>query len=552
MPEPGRTPARGVVSVAAIAIVALVAAVGSVVVGARPASASYTVRPPSSPWRATVSPDHGTGDNQLYGVSCTSSTTCVAVGSEALGGGTGALIEVLAGGSWTVVPSPSLTGEGTLYGVSCVSAVECVAVGAEATDAGGRALIETWHGSTWTVTPTPALGSAGSFLQGVSCTQTAGVAACDAVGYLYLSGRAQLLVMATTGGAAWRVVATPPVDSVYGILNAVSCTGATACVAVGYDEVSGVTEALALTLSGTTWSSGPDTGRERGSSLSGVSCPSATDCVAVGDVATGSEDSRTLVESWNGTAWSVAPSPDPGSRGDLLAGVSCPTATDCVAGGSSTDGSGNRTMMASWAGTTWSDTPSPDPGTDVDYVTAVSCVSIDSCRAVGTATTGAATDRTLALSFELPPPVIAEVSFRGGAAHPRITITGSGFGTEPVGAATGCGTTGTDYPGADLGFQDVQTGWGAGSPGNCLGLVVSHYTATRISYSFGSAYGTGHPPLDLSASDAFTVSVDGATCSEIVPKPSSMSRRPGSGAGGPPARVTTLAVVALTSSTSCA
>ncbi len=540
MREP--TPARAGSRIVLLAIAVLGLTVGPLAIGPPPASASFIATTAGSPWRVGAGPDAGSGAGQLNGVSCSSSTTCVAVGSVASGGGsTQALIESLAGGSWTVAPNPVVAGGSVLYGVSCLSAVDCVAVGTRGTGEGVGELIETLNGSTWSIAPTPPLGSTGSTLEGVSCTQAAGVVRCDAVGYLGVPGRAQPLVMSSAGGL-WQVTATPAVDSAYAILDAVSCSSAVTCTAVGYDEASGVTGALVETLAGTTWSVGTGAGREDGGSLSAVSCPSTSYCVAVGRVVPEAGVPRTLVESWNGASWASAVSPGPGSYGNLLAGVSCPTATDCVAAGSSSSGPGDRTLLSSWAGTTWSATPSPDPGTTADSLSAVSCVTIDSCQAVGTSATGREPDRTLALSFQVPPPVIAEVTFRGGSGRPRITITGSGFGNEPVGTPTGCGTTGTDYPGADLAFQDVQRGWAAGTPGNCLGLVVSHYTATTISYSFGSGYGTGNPPLELSASDAFTVSVDGATCSEIVPRPSSMSHRPTSGPGGPPVRATTLSV----------
>ena len=532
--------------------VVLVIAVGSSVTAAGPAAAAFTVTAPRPPWTAARGPDPGGHPNRLAGVSCTSATTCVDVGSEVVGGGTEALIETLARGTWTVTPGPSPAGDSALHGVSCVSPVACVAVGVSGRGARARALVETMVGSTWSVTPTPPTGPGASTLDGVSCTQEGGAMTCDAVGHLGTPGQTQPLVM-TTGGGPWRLVPTPAVAGGSGILEAVSCTAATACTAVGHDEVSGVPEALAESRSGVGWSVTSVTGPADGSSLSGVSCLSPTDCVAVGDVVPGSGTPRSLVESWDGTTWSTAPSPDPGRRGNPLAGISCPTATDCVAGGSTSNGPGDRALVLSWTGRSWSVTPDADPGTPAGALTAVSCVSIDSCRAVGATSTGDGPDRALVLSFEVPPPVIDKVSFRVGSTRPRITITGHGFGSEPVGSATGCGTTGTDFPGADLSFQDVQTGWSAGTPGDCLGLVVSSYTATRISYSFGSAYGTGDPPLELSTSDAFTVSVDGATCSEIVPKPSSVSRPPAPGSGGPPVRVVTLAAgpAPMSSSTSC-
>ena len=43
-------------------------------------------------------------------------------------------------------------------------------------------------------------------------------------------------------------------------------------------------------------------------SLDGVSCVSATSCTAVGSYVSPSGVDRTLIESWNGTAWTLASS----------------------------------------------------------------------------------------------------------------------------------------------------------------------------------------------------------------------------------------------------
>ena len=62
---------------------------------------------------------------------------------------------------------------------------------------------------------------------------------------------------------------------------------------------------------------------------------------------------RTLVESWNGTAWSVVPGPSPSVA--YLYGVSCVSARSCKATGEYANNSGVvRTLVESWNGTAWS------------------------------------------------------------------------------------------------------------------------------------------------------------------------------------------------------
>jgi hypothetical protein len=75
-----------------------------------------------------------------------------------------------------------------------------------------------------------------------------------------------------------------------------------------------------------------------------VSCVSASSCTAAG-----SSGSDTLIESWDGTAWSVVTSPDgpvaPASDNELL-GVSC-LAASCTAGGGYRSGTNQLTLIES-------------------------------------------------------------------------------------------------------------------------------------------------------------------------------------------------------------
>src|SRR5260221_14068284 len=51
--------------------------------------------------------------------------------------------------------------------------------------------------------------------------------------------------------------------------------------------------------------------------LQGVSVISACDAWAVGSDMNGSGTDQTLIEHWDGSAWNVVPSPDPGSTDNL-------------------------------------------------------------------------------------------------------------------------------------------------------------------------------------------------------------------------------------------
>ena len=122
-------------------------------------------------------------------------------------------------------------------------------------------------------------------------------------------------------------------------------------------------------------------------------------------------------------------------------------------------------------------------------------------------------------AFQVPvtgPPTVDSVGFTGTDSDPTVTITGSDLGTEPAGSPAGCSTSGDNFPGASLTFSDTTGGWGAGTGGDCIGLVVSSYSSSQIVYQFGSGYnvyGTAN------SGDAFDVTVQGATYSGTVTYP---------------------------------
>ena len=81
--------------------------------------------------------------------------------------------------------------------------------------------------------------------------------------------------------------------------------------------------------------------------LYGVFCVSATACTAVGYSTASSGAFRTLVESWDGTHWSVVPSPSVGTGNNILYGVFCFSATACTAVGSGLIGGVSKTLIES-------------------------------------------------------------------------------------------------------------------------------------------------------------------------------------------------------------
>jgi hypothetical protein len=90
-----------------------------------------------------------------------------------------------------------------------------------------------------------------------------------------------------------------------------------------------------------------------------------TSCVAIGSRES-RKGSSTLIESWDGTTWSIIHSPNQGTMDeeDSLSSVSCASPNNCVAVGDYLAGTVLQTLVEVWNGTTWSITPSPNPGTN--------------------------------------------------------------------------------------------------------------------------------------------------------------------------------------------
>lgn len=117
------------------------------------------------------------GLNNLFrDVSCPTPTECVAVGATDTATSVNpnnpevTLIERFTAGAWTIEPSPNRAGtDNHLWGVSCPSAASCVAVGQSQTTARSWTFVTTYDLGTWTQTPSPSKGGTFSFQYGLSC-----------------------------------------------------------------------------------------------------------------------------------------------------------------------------------------------------------------------------------------------------------------------------------------------------------------------------------------------------------------------------------------------
>ena len=377
---------------AAVALLALMFAVAAYAGGTAGASTpGWAVQSVPSPAASF--------DTPLSAVSCSSTTACTAVGSYYSRRGhplTAPLALRWDGRSWAlespVNPRHSLTNN--LTGVSCPTTSWCVAVGYYFVKSAGDAipLAEQWNGKAWTVESVPQLKHTSSFLQGVSCSSTT---FCVAVGLYYSTGaNAASALIERWDGTRWSIQTTGATDAQ---LWAVSCPSSTACEAAGYHVSSSGPSVLAERWTGSKWvaqATAAPPGGAQNTYLGGVSCWAPNSCIAAGGTnRSKAVPASVLSERWNGNVWSEVGMPIVALPAvSQLISVSCSSATACSAVGQSSDMNSRGVTLRSaplverWNGTRWTIEPSPNPavGTpSLGVLAGVSCVSSTSCVAVG-------------------------------------------------------------------------------------------------------------------------------------------------------------------------
>lgn len=222
-----------------------------------------------------------------------------------------------------------------------------------------------WNGSSWNLVPAPGLGTTDPL--GYADTVVVGVAAVapgDAwmVGYTSFLGTPQTLVE-RWDGSRWSVLPSPVITG-GSQFDAVAARSANDAWAVG-SRAGGHPEFLAsrVTLTahwdGSRWTAVPSPNiSNRSHELLDVAIIAPNDVWAVGSYRNIGEDYQTLILHWNGSAWSIVPSPNfPGEN--TLYGVSGTSANDVWAVGAAWDGVTSKQIFLHWNGSSWSQVTGP-------------------------------------------------------------------------------------------------------------------------------------------------------------------------------------------------
>ena len=382
--------------------------------------------------QATTHPEQPSA-SMLEAISCSSSAQCVAVGKE--GYGPGNFAGYWNGNKWAIVGQEAIApelGVGSAA-VSCAPLSTCMAIGSSAGVSGTWVVHQFSEGSGYNEEFTEFASPPGAVsvnLRSLSCTSAS---ACVAVGYYEENGEYKTL--AETFDGSWSIQETPGGGDGHEALRSVSCVSATYCMAVGEANA----EPFAASWDGEGWSATEPEASDGG--LKSVSCRSASFCMAVGDT----DEGEIVTERWDGESWSAVEtdleSEVEGLAEARLSGVSCTAASSCSAVGSYLVGSEERTLALQWDGTGWSYQASPNPAAQpYSALSGIACTSEDRCIAVGTSSPDESKSETMPLveryrtptTTPSPPQAITRVAteVKGTSARVRAWVNPEGTPTS--------------------------------------------------------------------------------------------------------------------------
>jgi hypothetical protein len=188
-------------------------------------------------------------------------------------------------------------------------------------------------------------------------------------------------------GTGWSVQPSYNFGSRDNVLAGVSAASASDAWAVGayYPASSNVLATLGQHFDGTRWTSYPlpNVGVQENVLLA-VSMPSPGSAWAVGYFVNGKFQQQTLIEHFDGSVWSVIPSPNPGALQNILYGVAAISNSDVWAVGGKQDSAGIwHTLTEHWDGSVWSVVKSMDAGSSGNQLYAVTALATNNVYTVG-------------------------------------------------------------------------------------------------------------------------------------------------------------------------
>jgi hypothetical protein len=269
-------------------------------------------------------------------------------------------------------PAKFTTFPGRLYSVAATDANNVWAAGLHP----DSSLIVHWNGKTWTQSLSNHLG----YFNGVATDARTDAWAVGGTNWFSPSDT----FIEHWNGKTWTQVPSPsPGEG--GNLTAVTAISRTDAWAVGLigpggDGVTGNTTPLIEHWDGVSWKQVPCPIPANGGQFTSVSATSPTDVWAVGFTGgdgSGDTGQQTLIEHWDGTAWTQVPSPNPPGGVNFLKGVAATSPTDAWAVGNTSLTSNQNAVILHWNGTAWTQVPSNSGASDAELQSVATTSSHD-------------------------------------------------------------------------------------------------------------------------------------------------------------------------------
>lgn len=310
------------------------------------------------------------------------SASSLVIGAAPFGAAAHPATARVCGSGWTAEAQPANAGTAGLYGVAATSSTDAWGVGHrfDLTDQTTHPLIEHEDGSSWTVVPSAEDATMDqSLLFGVDALSTTNA---WAVGYGFGANNVARTLIEHWDGSAWTIVPSPNAGHpTNGQLSGVVAVAPDDVWAVGGYEQGGPARTLIEHWDGAAWTIVPSPNKGPfPNALSGVTAVGPDDVWAVGTWYPTSFDDRTLTLHWDGTAWHRVQSPNagPAKAANDLVSVAAVAADDVWAVGFR----GVHTLTMHWDGTAWSVVKSPTPGGNANLAGVVA-LATDDVWAVG-------------------------------------------------------------------------------------------------------------------------------------------------------------------------
>jgi len=239
-----------------------------------------------------------------------------------------------------------------------------------------------YNGATWTATagatlPPPPAGARRLHTTGLNAVADLSPANVWTVGRATFADSSRHALIEHLGPDGWSVVNGPTTNG--SVLNGISAAGAGNIWAVGSETSASGSSTLATHYDGTRWTSSTTLNNNANNELNGVAAVAGNDVWAVGDSIKSAFDgvstSKTLIEHFDGTRWTIVLGPNVGAGNNVLTGVAAHAANDVWAVGYDDDLSGSipvrKTVWLHFDGTRWSVVPSPNVGTGDNTINGV-------------------------------------------------------------------------------------------------------------------------------------------------------------------------------------